>query len=686
MASGISIYFGLEAEPARTAVAFIAAVALCTLCRAALRGSRWCYAVAFVLLGFTAGAVRTAVVDHPTVPANLGFADITGWIERIETRDDRSRRLTIIATKIDGKRPDGEANRLRIIDRAAQWPLSTGDYIAARAKLFGLPGPVSPGAYDFARANWFSGLAGVGYAVAGPKVTETDMRPPAGIAAHRAVADLRRSIAGRISKIAPGATGALITALITGERSQLPAATTDNLRRAGLAHLLAISGLHMSLIAGSLFGFIRAGLALSAALAVRFPIKKLAAVVALSGATFYLVLSGAGVATQRAFIMATIAFLAIIAGRSALSMRNVAIAALVIMTIRPESVLTPGFQMSFATVVALIAAYNRSVGRHTKRPGSSFSHTWVMRVFRYIGAVGTTTLIAGAVTAPIAAYHFNRISVFGLVSNLVAVPVVALVVMPASLTAIIAMPLGLDRPALQAAAAGTTLVIEIADRVAQLPGSSITVESRNTMQTLAIVLGGLWFCLWGRRWRWFGTALVAFAMVFPDHHAKVDVLIDHTLRNIAVRNPDGRLAVMTARRSRYTVERWLKADGDPASPRAAAKRTGLVCDPLGCTAELKAGVRLAYIGNAAVLDEECSRARILITPLYIARHRCPHPDVLISRQNKPDGAHSITITEKGYEVRTSKALRGKRPWTRTGNIESKRSANAPLAASAQPAQ
>ena len=669
MASGIAGYFRLDEEPAKTAVACAAIAVLCAAPRAAFHGSRWCYAVAFILAGFSAGAVRTITVDHPAVTAGAGFADIAGWVERIEIRDDGSRRLTIRAAAIGDRYLRREVYRLRVVDRAARVTLSTGDYIAARARLFGLPGPVSPGAYDFARAGWFSGLAGGGYAVDGPDVVETALRPPAGIAARRAVAGLRRAIADRILQISPGAAGALIAALITGERSQLPVAMTENLRKAGLAHLLAISGLHMSLIAGSLFGLIRAALALPPALALRFPVKKLAAAVALCGAAFYLVLSGAGVATQRAFIMAAIAFIAIIAGRAAVSMRNVAVAALVIMTVRPESVLTPGFQMSFATVIALVAAYDRSVPRPGKRPGGSFSRIWVMCVFRYIGAVGATTLIAGAVTAPIAAFHFNRVSVFGLISNLVAVPVVALVVMPASLAAVIAMPLGLDRPALEVAAAGTTLVIEVADRVARLPGSSVTVASGGAIRIVAIVLGGLWFCLWTRRWRWLGIAPIAAALAFPDRGGRVDVLVDQTLRNIAIRNPDNRLAVMSARRSVYTVERWLKADGDPASPRAAAGRAGLACDPLGCSAELKGKVRLAYVGNAAILAEECARARILITPLHVARHRCPRPDVLISRRNRSDGAHSITITGKGYDVKTSKALRGRRPWTGSGQSE-----------------
>ena len=673
MASGIAGYFSLDEEPAAAAIVFAAFVSVCAFFRAAVHGPLWCYAASLVLFGFCAAAVRTIAIDHVTLPPDLGFADVTGWVERIEVRDDRSRRLTILATSIGETYSLTEPLRLRIIDRAARTPLMPGDYVAARAKLFALSGPVSPGAYDFARANWFNGLSGTGYVVSGPQRTKAGRHPPVSVKVRSVLAGLRKALADRISRISPGAAGALITALITGERSQLPASTTEDLRKAGLAHLLAISGLHMSLIAGSLFGLLRAALAVSATLALNFPIKKMAAIAALCGAAFYLVLSGAGIATQRAFIMATIAFLAIIVGRAAISMRNVAVAALIIMTVRPESVLTPGFQMSFATVIALVAAYDRSGRRHSQPQATHKSRSWAMSALRYIGAVGTTTLIAGAVTAPIAAYHFNRISVFGLISNLVAVPVVALVVMPASLAAVIAMPLGLDRIPLQAAAGGTALVIEIADQVARLPGSSVTVASRSTISTLAIIVGGLWFCLWRQSWRWFGAAGVAIALAIPAPSGPVDVLVDDGLRNVAVRNSEGRLVVMTARRSRYTLKRWLQADGDPATAETAAGRPGLACDPLGCSSILKGKVRLAYVANTAVLDEECSRAQILITPLHVRRQRCPHPDVLISRQNRTDGAHSIVITEEGYVVSTSKALRGDRPWTRTGQPERKRS-------------
>ena len=195
----------------------------------------------------------------------------------------------------------------------------------------------------------------------------------------------------------------------------------EALRRSGLAHILAISGLHMALVAGAVFWSVRAVLALFPAIALSRPIRKWAAVAALISGAFYLVLSGAGIATQRAFIMIAIVFIAIIAERPAVTLRSVALAAIVVMAVAPETVVGPSFQMSFAAVVALVATYEWHVkrDRHVAR-SDGFSRSAMRVVMLYFGGLLMTSLIAGLATAPFAAFHFNRVAPLGLVANLAA--------------------------------------------------------------------------------------------------------------------------------------------------------------------------------------------------------------------------------------------------------------------------
>ncbi|MBL4758173.1 MAG: ComEC/Rec2 family competence protein, partial [Rhizobiales bacterium] len=161
--------------------------------------------------------------------------------------------------------------------------------------------------------------------------------------------------------------------MITGDRSFISRNHVEMLRASGLAHVLAISGLHMTLVTGALFAGLRALLAFIPGIALRYPIKKIAAFAALFAGAFYLALSGANVATQRAFIMVGIMLVAILLERPAISLRNVALAALFVILWRPESVVTASFQMSFAAVTALIAAYEYVLNRRSAKKDRHFT-------------------------------------------------------------------------------------------------------------------------------------------------------------------------------------------------------------------------------------------------------------------------------------------------------------------------
>ena len=234
-----------------------------------------------------------------------------------------------------------------------------------------------------------------------------------------------RASRSRYPLAVPGTAGAIGVALLTGLRGALPDQIWDQWAIAGIAHLLSISGLHLALVAGTLFFTVRIALALAPPLALRLPTKKLAALIALFGAFGYLLLSGAPVPTQRAFAMTALGLVAIMADRNPFSMRLVTWAAIVVLLLQPESLLGASFQMSFGAVVALIAVYETGVAR---RPAEAGGLDW--RLLMYVGGIALTTLVASTATTPFSIYHFSRFPTYGIATNLIAVPLTGIWIMP----------------------------------------------------------------------------------------------------------------------------------------------------------------------------------------------------------------------------------------------------------------
>ena len=303
------------------------------------------------------------------------------------------------------------------------------------------PAPAAPGAFDFQRRAYFIGLGGVGFAL-GPATVTAKGGGGAFDTLALAVARLRQNISRVVMASIDGPPGTVAAALMTGQRAAIPPSVMDAFRDSGLAHLLAISGLHIGLVAGIIFIALRGVLALVPTLALAHPIKKWAAATAIAGAFAFTVVAGATVPTQRAFLMIGLVLMAVLFDRRGLSMRLVAWAALVILVLSPESLLGASFQLSFAAVIALIAAYEAL--RERRRYGDDRGATIWQRALLYVGGVALTTLIAGSVTAPFAVYHFNRFAAFGLAANLIAVPVTALWIMPWAVAAFLLMPFGLE--------------------------------------------------------------------------------------------------------------------------------------------------------------------------------------------------------------------------------------------------
>ncbi len=674
IATGVAVYFSLAKEPALVVAGAVLAGA--TVLAVVSVQSKWSavgLGAICVAAGFALATLRTQHVAAPVIEKRANYVLISGWVETASLISG-AQKIVLRVHGVDDWGADRLPYRVRLSVFGADNPIRAGDAVSMRARLLPLPGPVRPGGFDFARRNWFLRIGGTGQAFGAPEPAELG-EPPLGIVLRRHIQSWRVAIMERLDKAMSGEAAGFAIAVTTGERGRLPGAVVDSLRASGLAHLLAISGLHMALVATSLFAMVRAFLALFPALALAYPIKKWAAVVALLGACIYLALSGASISTQRAFIMLAIMFGAILLDRPAISIRNVAIAALIILAMRPESALDVSFQMSFLTVTVLVSFYENQRDRWADMTGSGYASTPRQRALRrgllYCAGVITTTMLATVATAPIAAFQFNQIAVYGVLGNLVAVPLMSLVIMPLALASLLLMPFGAEGMVTWALDGSIGWLQDWAALVSQLPGARGYVGSVSEWASLTVVAGLLWLCLWRTRWRVLGFALLICGLGLTALRDRPDVLIDRLAKVVAVRGPEGTLALTSTRAGRYVSERWLLADGDGASLRDAAARDHMKCDGAACSAVMAGGGRVAVVFDAEALWDECRIADIVVSRIPVGSG-CRRPRAVIDWWDVySSGAHAVYSVEDRLTIRRADEERGDRPWVlrRAGPVE-----------------
>lgn len=662
--AGIACYFLLPSEPLLLVAILPAVAALAVHCagpRAGLAGLMT-GVVLTVTLGIAAAKLRTETVRAPVLQGQVGPVDVYGYVELIEPRATKGQRLTIRVTALEKHEAHAWPARVRIRTLAENSALKPGDAVRVKATLSPPPGPSLPGDYDFARAAWFSALGGVGYAKAAAEIEPSAAEPPLSLRLSAGIARVRQAIGRRVIEALPGEAGAIANALITGERGGITEATNQAFRDSGLFHILSISGLHMVIMAGAVFLSIRLVLAAIPSIALRYPIKKWAAAGAMLGALGYLLISGAAFATVRSYIMISIMFLAVMLDRPAVALRNVALAALLILVVWPESLFDPGFQMSFAAVVALVSAYEWLRARDQARGGVARRGA-IGRALLFFGGIVTSSLVAGFAVAPFGVYHFHNTQQFAILANLVAIPICNLVVMPASLAALVAMPLGLEGAPLRLMGLGIDAMVWCANTVARLPGAVGRVPAIPTYAFVLMVAGGLWCTLWGTRWRLLGLVPIALGLMLAPTGGRPDVLIGRGGNLVAVRGADGKLSALAGRGSTFELTRWLEHDGDGRPPAEVGKAQSFRCDREGCVTQVK-GLRLAIAASPAALRDDCVAASVLILKFPKPR-ACVPPGAIIDIDDvNARGAHALTIQNGRVHLETVADVRGDRPWAR----------------------
>lgn len=624
IATGVALYFGAAHEPLPYAGLVPAAgfLGLAIAFRARAFGFHLFVLLTAIAMGFALASFQVQRIAHPVLAAPLQSIDVAGFVEAAEQRP-RGSRITLRVTRFgrEGEAAKGATPQRVRVTLTARQPPAIGEHVALRASIAPPPGPAYPGGFDFGRSMWFEGIGATGFALGRVQPAPAPGPLPLDLKAAAWLDATREAIAGRIRASLSGMEAGVAVALVTGLRDGVPEAVEESMRVSGLSHILSISGLHMALVATTVFFVIRALLALSPLAALRFPIKAWAAIPAALAASFYLVLSGAEVPTQRAYAMTLIVLAGVMLGRPALTLRTLAVAALAVMILTPWAILDPGAQMSFAATLALVAAYERW-GHLVSAPafagGSDSVLGRLLRVpTRYIAALLLTSLAAGLATAPYAAFHFQRLAPLSLVANLAAMPVVSLIVMPAGLVGAVLMPFGWDDYAWRAMGWGIRLMVRISELVAAVPGADRGIRAMPMASMVLLSLALVAICLLRTRLMLVAPLCLAAALWFYHAMPRPDVLVDREGRTVAVRGADGRLAVMGDRNAglagRFVVEQWLSAEGERARAGASDVAATAACDPLGCTLRDRRGEIVALSLDPASLEEDCRRASLLVT-------------------------------------------------------------------------
>jgi competence protein ComEC len=407
----------------------------------------------------------------------------------------------------------------------------------------------------------------------------------------------------------------------------------------------------MVLVTGFVFGLVRFGIAAIPPLALRLPAKKIAAAAALGVGALYLALSGMDVPAERAFVQVAVVLAAVLVDRRAVTLRAVALAGVIVLSLRPEALTEPGFQMSFAATVALVAGFEAWRGRETRLP----------RMARPVAALLLSSLIAGTATAPFAAAHFNMVTHYGLLANTLAVPVMGLLVMPAAVLAALLAPFGLHGIGLRLMEPGIDWILFVARSVAALPGAVSHVPSPQPAVMPLIALGALWLVLWQGRPRIGGLAPVAAAFFLWTQVERPTVLISPSGSLVGVLTPEGR-ALSKPRGDSFAAETWLENDGAPAPQEDAHARPGFSGVPGALTFPLgeASAIHLTGRGAAARMAEVCaSHALVVLAAKAAGGGPCA---VIDETSLARTGAVAIYAEEGATRAVTARDRAGHRPW------------------------
>jgi competence protein ComEC len=634
MGAAILIYFALPSEPPLW-TGFV----LLALSGAALAGGwrhmllRFLAALALAAsLGYARAEWRTAA-EPPMLIMPIGPVTLAGTISRIERLPD-SARITLIQPRIDAGPTLPRAIRIKL--RADETlPLQAGSGVQAYVILFGPERPAWPGGWDMERDYYFSGLNASGFALT--HLTLTREAPGNPIA--NGLQNLRNNIASTILATLPRDTGGIAVTLLTGDEQAIPPTERQNFVEAGLAHILAVAGLHVGIVMGLVFFASRWLLTRHVGMALHLPAKSIAAALALLGGVGYALLTGAHLPILRSLAMASLATLGVFAGRRAFSLRGLALAALALLLASPEVILSTSFQMSFSAVAALIAGYAAMREASIRLPPP---RTHIGGMARHVLGLAYTSLLAGGASMPFAAYQFQQIQPYWIPANLLAVPLTAFWIMPWGLIALALMPLHLAALALIPMGWGISAIVWITSQIATWPDALLRIAPMPNAAILLMAAGLAWLCIWRSAPRLAGIPVMALGLIVALAARPPDVLVSPDSKLIALRSGGTVFLVRDPKASHFTLEQWQTVWG--ATPLTPAQ-----CSAQSCL------VGAAWYTTTPV----CASARLIVAPIEMPH--CSNP-VIDRFATYRFGAIAAWITPTAVILRTDRQVQGERPW------------------------
>lgn len=644
---GILLFFELPTEPRLSTGMYAAMLAVCLsfglrVAHHFLRPLIWC--IILMSIGFSVASWLTFDTAAPVLNWRF-YGPVEGRVVGLDRSASGALRVTLDQVSLGHRGPDDPPKRVRVSlygSDADQRP-QAGARVMTTAHLSPPSGPAEPHGFDFQRHAWFAQIGGVGYS-----------RVPLLLAAYPAEGfsffKLRIALAARITASLEGQTGAFAAALMTGDRSGLAQETLQDLRHSNLAHLLAISGLHMGLLVGFVFATLRILLSLIPPIAMRSYAKKLAAVGGLIAAAGYLGLSGGSVATERAFVMAAVALGAVMLDRRAISLRAVAVAALIILMRRPEAITGPGFQMSFAATTALVVVFNILTVRNAGKERGNI-------VWRLVSGTVISSAVAGFATLPIAAAHFNNIAQFGLIANLVSVPLMGVLIIPLAVISVCLLPLHLEGIPLYIMGFGLDWILGVAHEVSHWDGAITKVSAPPSWAFFMLCIGLLCMALMASRLRFIGILPIAVALFGWVTVVRPTILISDTGVLVGVMTEQGR-ALNKSKGSGFVAGVWLENDGDPSFQRTAGGRW----DVSSSTMALDHRVVHAAAGKRGLKNfAGCEHSDIAVfSEVFEGPVDC---EVFDQNRLRETGSVAITVSDTGtLQIKTARALAGRRYW------------------------
>jgi competence protein ComEC len=639
MLAGVLGYEQLRAEPpvwlgiAGFGLALLGAV---LLRRHAVGRAGFAVMAAFAL-GFASAGVSTWFAA-PLVELPTRAVIVIGQVRAVDVLPE-GRRVLIEAPSLDGGRslPRDLRIRLRVDDPVV---VATGDRLRVRAMVQPPGAPAFPGGWDVQREAFFAGLAGFGYAL-GPaeRLAAGDAR---GIL--RGMQRLREVVAAKVQAQLDGSVGALSVALLTGATAQISRADQTAFRDSGLSHLLAVSGMNVSIVMGFWFVLIRTALLCSERATLHWPVKSIAAVGAIVAGGLLMLFTGAQVPVVRAFAMACLVTLAVLTGRRALSLRTLALAMAIVVLVAPSEVLGVSLQMSFAAVLALIAGYAALRPMLTRLAGEGGTARWIAG---HLVALVLTSLLAGTASLPFGAHHFGRIQVYYVLANMVAVPLTSIVAMPAGMIALLLMPLGLEGMALAPMGWSMEATLWIARFVAAWPEAVVAVPHMPGWGLAVLSLGMAWWALWRSPLRLAGVVMVGIGIASPGLSTPPDILVSADARLIGVRRGGEVWLRQGPGGSNFTRDSWMAYWGE---------RTWRSLPGCEGVCPLLPGVLLLGAGAPVVCD-----GQLLISAEPI-RNACPVGRRIDRFTVWREGAQAVWLRQEGAVILSDRANRGARPW------------------------